>query len=106
MEKIQSFVQDGQKLYGDQFIVLNVHLLYHLPRLSILYGPFWTTWAFPFEKMLGWCKSLLHGKRNIGAELMKAIKLVHTTNLYEQDAIRYITKNYSPEEKVATSSYI
>jgi len=54
-----SFVEETGKLYGEQFIVYNVHGLFHLPDDVKMHGNLDCFSAFPFENKLKELKQLV-----------------------------------------------
>lgn len=43
------FVKDVEKLYGKEHLSFNLHLLTHLPKSVLKWGPLWTHSAFCYE---------------------------------------------------------
>lgn len=59
------------KLYGEHVCSANMHSLIHLVRL---WGPLWTTSAFPFENANGVLKRQIHGTRNVLLQMIFMMK--------------------------------
>lgn len=59
-EKLLSkFVKDARPLYGDEFIIYNVHNLLHISSDARLYGTLDEFSAFPFESYIGYLKNMI-----------------------------------------------
>ena len=56
------FVKNAGALFGDTFLVYNVHSLIHLADDAKLYGPLDTISSFPFENYLQFVKKLVRNK--------------------------------------------
>lgn len=50
---LQFFCEEAKQLYGDDFMVYNVHCLLHLPRIACEFGSLDSISAFCFENYLG-----------------------------------------------------
>jgi hypothetical protein len=59
-ELLRIFVSNSEELYGETFVVYNVHSLIHLCQHVRRLGPVDSFSAFPFENYLGQLKKLLH----------------------------------------------
>lgn len=56
------FVKNAGALYGDTFLVYNVHCLIHLPDDAGLHGPLDAVSSFPFENYLQQIKKLIRNR--------------------------------------------
>lgn len=61
--KLNEFVENYEKIYGKDKMVLNIHSLLHLPVYVKKFGPIHTFWCFPLESLLGLHKAGIHGTR-------------------------------------------
>ncbi|KAE8739074.1 hypothetical protein FOCC_FOCC015430 [Frankliniella occidentalis] len=52
-----AFVEHAETIFGQQFIVYNVHSLVHMPKECLEHGPLDGFGAFPFENYLGMIKA-------------------------------------------------
>ncbi len=59
------FVKCAGKLYGNNFMGLNVHNLVHLVSIVRNWGPLWAWSCFSFESFNGDIKKSVHGKGNV-----------------------------------------
>jgi hypothetical protein len=64
------FVESWEILYGSSTFA--IHLVLHLPRLVLRYGPLWTVSCFPFESAIHWLLRHCHGRKGGLAERMFA----------------------------------
>ncbi len=60
---LSKFVQDGSRIYGEQFVIFNVHSLLHLADDGLVFGNLEFASAFQFENYLQRLKKLVRGKR-------------------------------------------
>lgn len=67
------FVEDGRKLYGDEFLVYNVHSLVHLASDAYVYGGLDECSAFPFENYLHQLKKLIRSGRHPRSQIVKRL---------------------------------
>ncbi|KAJ8677097.1 hypothetical protein QAD02_012884 [Eretmocerus hayati] len=58
-ELLRSFVRDFKTLYGEQYLVYNIHNLIHLAQEALRNGPLDDFSAFPFENFMRILKSYL-----------------------------------------------
>lgn len=70
---LKTFIEHGEKLYGKQFIIFNVHLLSHLCDDVHAYGPLDKFSTFPFENYLGQLKRLLKSSRKPLAQIYRRV---------------------------------
>lgn len=71
---VELFVQDASKLYGDDFVVFNVHSLLHLADDVKLYGNINNFTCFPFENYLGSLKRKVHSPNHPLSQLHRRIE--------------------------------
>ena len=45
--------------YGPEFITSNIHLAFHIPDCCRDYGPMYSFWLFPFERLNGYIGKIL-----------------------------------------------
>lgn len=57
------FISHGQKLYGSEFAIYNIHVLSHLPDDFLNFGALDNFSAFPFENYLGNIKNLVRSSQ-------------------------------------------
>lgn len=60
---LKKFVNDGSRIYGEQFVIFNVHSLLHLADDGLVFGNLEFASAFQFENYLQKLKRLVRGKR-------------------------------------------
>lgn len=60
---LHKFVEMGSEIYGQQFVIFNVHGLLHLSDDALNFGNLENVSAFPFENYLYKLKRLVRGKR-------------------------------------------
>ncbi|CAL1282894.1 unnamed protein product [Larinioides sclopetarius] len=80
------FVKHCKTLYGEEFIVYNVHSLIHLADDVRRYGSLNNISAFPFESYLGRMKKLLRTPHKPLQQICK--RLLENKELYEHQKIR------------------
>jgi hypothetical protein len=68
------FVQTSRRLYGDQFLVYNVHSLIHLRREVELFGKLDNSSAFIFENFMQRLKRMVRSGRNPLVQVSQRIK--------------------------------
>lgn len=56
---LNQFVEDAREIYGDHFVVYNVHSLVHLPAECLDHGPLDSFSCFKFENYLGLMKNYI-----------------------------------------------
>lgn len=74
---LKMFVKQIKDLYTDRELSYNVHQLLHLALIVLRWGPLWAASAFPYENVNGILARFVHGKNNIGEELVKNINIAH-----------------------------
>jgi hypothetical protein len=84
-ELLHNFVQLVPELYGEEFLVYNVHSLVHLADDAFKFGSLNRISAFPFESYLMQFKRLLRGKRS---ELPQLIRRVYERQLNSEIDIK------------------
>lgn len=62
---LEKFVKDFQKLYGEENMMHNVHLLKHLSKCVVKCGPIWAYSNFPFESNNGSLVKHVHGTTDV-----------------------------------------
>jgi hypothetical protein len=84
-----SFIFYFQEYYGEHNMVYNVHLLYHICKGVLNWGPLWTHNAFAYESQNRFLLQLLKSPRLVSVQVAK----------------RYLTYKELPQicEKLATS---
>lgn len=70
---LEYFVEQGANLYGEEFLVYNVHSLVHLAADSLEYGPLDEFSAFPFENYMQQIKKLVRSGRNPLVQIAKRL---------------------------------
>lgn len=84
-----SFVEHFGQLYGEEFLVYNVHGLVHLSEDVKVHGNLDLISAFPFESFLGKLKKLVRGPLNPLTQVMRRLSEMENGS-------------YSPDVKEAT----
>lgn len=84
------FVKNVKNLYGEHELTYNVHQLIHLSLSVKRWGPLWATSAFMFENENGILARIVHGKSNMGQELVNNLQLIEAVK-----TLKY--KIYKPE---------
>jgi hypothetical protein len=57
-ERLKDMTYLIESVYGPEFITSNIHLALHIPDCCRDYGPIYSFWLFPFERLngyIGWC---------------------------------------------------
>lgn len=62
-EMLNIFVSHSENIYGQEFLVYNVHMLSHLTDDVNIFGPLDSFSAFPFENFLGQIKKLIRSSK-------------------------------------------
>jgi len=86
-ELLVSFVEQSKEIYGAEFIVYNVHALFHLAAGVKRFGPLDTFCAFPFENQLKHLKRLV---RKISQPLPQIVRRITERRHF---SIRCIPRN-------------
>ncbi|CAM4573670.1 unnamed protein product [Leuciscus chuanchicus] len=73
-ELMKYFVGKAGELYGDHFIVYNVHSMVHLPEEAMAYGSLDDYSAFPFENYLGKLKRLVRSGKQPLTQVVKRLE--------------------------------
>lgn len=74
---LEKFVESGTLLYGNEFLVFNVHNLLHLADDGLNYGNLDRVSAFPFENYMQKLKRLVRGQH---LQLEQVVRRVHEEN--------------------------
>ena len=53
-ERLQDMAYLIEYVYGAEFITSNIHLALHIPDCCRDYGPVYSFWLFPFERLNGY----------------------------------------------------
>jgi len=67
------FVETCKQLYGDEFLVYNVHSLTHLAAEAVTFGSLDSCSGFPFENYLQQMKRLVRSGRNPLVQIAKRL---------------------------------
>jgi hypothetical protein len=57
-ERLKDMTYLIESVYGPESITSNIHLALHIPDCCCDYGPIYSFWLFPFERLngyIGWC---------------------------------------------------
>ncbi|XP_073672075.1 uncharacterized protein [Paramisgurnus dabryanus] len=73
-ELLMYFIAQGRHLYGDEFLVYNVHSLVHLASDANLYGSLDECSAFSFENYLHQLKRLVRSGRNPLSQIVRRLR--------------------------------
>lgn len=73
-ELMKYFVGKAGELYGDHFMVYNVHSMVHLPEEAMAYGSLDACSAFPFENYLGKLKQLVRSGKQPLTQVVKRLE--------------------------------
>lgn len=100
---LKTFIEHGEKLYGNEFIIYNVHLLSHLCDDVLVYGPLDNFSAFPFENYLGQLKRLLKSNNNPLAQVYRRVSEIEnarydigSTTDNQNSVSHYLSHNTGP----------
>lgn len=75
-ELMKYFVGKTKELYGDHFMVYNIHSMVHLPEEAMAFGSLDACSAFPFENYLGKLKRLVRsGKRPLAQVVKRLVEI-------------------------------
>jgi len=60
-ERLEDLAHLIENTYGPEFVTSNIHLALHIPDCCRDYGPIYSYWLFPFERLNGYIgKNLLY----------------------------------------------
>lgn len=100
---LSEFVSNIKVLYGEQELSYNIHQLLHLCLSVKRWGPLWANSAFMFENQNGLLAKSVHGKHNLGKELLNNLQIIQATrvlkclsqnlNIVQKDNILMLGKN-------------
>jgi len=93
-ESIRQFVCKASKIYGEDFVVYNIHSLLHLCTDVQIYGPLDRYSCFPFENYLQSLKRRIRSKR-------LPLEQVYNRIAEEEDIdteIKSVTSNFVPKQ--------
>lgn len=92
-----SFVQHFGALYGEEFLVYNVHCLVHLSQDVKSHGNLDMISGFPYENFLGQLKKLVRGPCNALTQVVRRLSeidsLNHSTDLCRQSGKKYTVEH-------------
>lgn len=60
---MKRYIEDHKELYPDMTISPNQHMAFHIYDFLVLFGPIYSWWAFPFERLIGQLQRLPHNHR-------------------------------------------
>jgi hypothetical protein len=63
-ELLTSYMRGLAELYPDFKAKPNHHLAFHIYKFLVLYGPAWSWWCFPFERLIGHLERLPHNHQH------------------------------------------
>ncbi|PKY56565.1 hypothetical protein RhiirA4_476956 [Rhizophagus irregularis] len=72
-ERLKDMSHLIENTYGPEFITSNIHLALHIADCCRDYGPVYSFWLFPFERLNGFIGSYPNSNRQIEPELMKIV---------------------------------
>ncbi|GBC35905.1 hypothetical protein GLOIN_2v1775288 [Rhizophagus irregularis DAOM 181602=DAOM 197198] len=72
-ERLKDMAYLIEYTYVPEFITSNIHLALHIPDCCRDYGPIYSFWLFPFERLNGYIGSYPNSNRQIEPELMKIV---------------------------------
>ena len=84
---IEKFCQQFQEIYGQRYIVANIHQLLHLCNNVKNLGPLWTHSCFPFEGKNRFILQLIHGSQKVEFQLNSAINIVQTIPIVVEETL-------------------
>ncbi|KYQ53908.1 hypothetical protein ALC60_07166 [Trachymyrmex zeteki] len=89
------YVIHFQKLYGPQNMTFNVHLLLHLDRTVLMFGPLWCYSAFSWESGNGFLLKFVKGTRGVLTQIARKYTYLQSlSRLLGQYNIADSTINY------------
>ncbi|MGL5119564.1 MAG: hypothetical protein ACRC7H_10275, partial [Plesiomonas shigelloides] len=80
-ELMQYFIAKTKELYGDHFLVYNIHSMVHLSEEAMAFGSLDACSAFPFENYLGKLKRLVRSGKQPLVQLAKRLTEMSTSPL-------------------------
>lgn len=93
-ELLVHFVKECKRLYGDEFLIYNVHCLLHLSSEAKKFGCLDNCSAFPFENYLQRMKKMVRSGKNPIVQIVKRLSELKTENIIKQaHAFSRKTKN-------------
>ncbi|XP_065680417.1 uncharacterized protein LOC124806166 isoform X1 [Hydra vulgaris] len=96
---LRHFVENSQKLYGNDFVVYNIHHLLHIGDDVEFFGlPLDEISAFPFENYLQTLKRYVRGSSNPAVQVAKRIQEYENAHKYSE-----ITNATTPVFKLSTT---
>jgi hypothetical protein len=85
-ELLVEFVEETQRLYGEEVIRINVHQLLHLIDRDVNnWGLLWTHNAFPYESMNGLFTKFIHGTQLVPKSAVHAFSCMQQLSLKERN---------------------
>lgn len=73
-ELLKNFIEHCSQLFGEQFVVYNVHGLIHLPAEVAIHGPLDKFSSFPFENYLGKIKRMVRKGNQVIQQVFLRLK--------------------------------
>lgn len=86
---LKDFVRKIESLYDIKQLTYNVHQLLHLAECTRRWGPLWANSAFVFESTNGYIASLVHGTKNLGAEIVKNLNIVTGLKILKSRTLKH-----------------
>lgn len=77
---LEKFCRGAKSLYGNSFMVYNVHALLHLPAIALKFGSLDSVSAYPFESYLGELKRLVKSPRRPIVSVVNRVYELQTAN--------------------------
>ena len=72
---LKKFVIDFQRLYGEQNMSFNIHLLTHVHQSVRHWGPLWATSTYVFESNMGTLLKYFHGTQYVPSQIARKFLL-------------------------------
>jgi hypothetical protein len=86
LSAFSDFVQSTEKLYGKEYIRINLHQMLHLVKANIeLWGLLWTHSEFVFESMNGFLTQIIHGTQSIPTAAIHTLSCLQSLPLKEKN---------------------
>lgn len=94
---LHSFVEHFGQLYGEEFLVYNIHGLVHLSEDVKIHGNLDLISGFPFENFLGKLKKLVRGPCNPLTQVMRRLSEIENSNYScdVEEAIKKLDKEHT-----------